>query len=69
VSFIKSRLRCVEAAARKGARCLECDLSLEGIGRIAFDRRPEDSEEFCPHCGRRLWFVIEVSEGQGEGGP
>jgi hypothetical protein len=69
VSFITSRLRPVEAAARKVARCLECGLSPEGIGRIVYgsEPRPEGSEEFCPHWGRRLWFVIEVREAQGEG--
>jgi hypothetical protein len=67
VSFIKSRLRSVEAAACKVARCLECGLSPEGIGRIVYGERPEGSEEFCPRCGRRVWFLIEVSEAQGEG--
>jgi hypothetical protein len=59
MSFIKSRLRRLEQHARGGS-CPECGLPPDGPGRIVYDRRPEGSEEFCPRCGRRLWFVIEV---------
>jgi hypothetical protein len=69
MSFFKSRLRRVEAASRKGSgsACSECGLPPDGIGRIVYDRIPEGSEEFCSGCGRRLWFVIEVSGAEGEG--
>jgi hypothetical protein len=66
VSFIKSRLRRVEAMARSSG-CPECGLLPDCIGRIVYDRGPEGSEEFCPCCGRRLWFMIELIEAQGEG--
>jgi hypothetical protein len=66
MSFIKSRLRRVEVVARSSGGP-ECGLPPDGIGHIAFDRIPEGSEEFCPRCGRRLWFLIEVGEAQGEG--
>jgi DNA-directed RNA polymerase subunit RPC12/RpoP len=65
VSFIKSRLRRVEAASRS-SRCPECGLPPDGIGRIVYGERPEGSEEFCARCGRRVWFVIEVSKARGE---
>ena len=63
MSFIKSRLRRVEAATR-GGTCPDCKLTPDGPGYIAYGRRPEGSEEFCGRCGRRLWFVVEVA---GEG--
>jgi hypothetical protein len=69
VSFIKSRLRRIELAARRSYRCPECGLSPDGPGRIVYDRIPEGEPEHCPKCGRWLWFVIKVvSSGDSEGG-
>jgi hypothetical protein len=68
--FIKSRLRRAEVSVR-GASCAECGLPPNGPGRIVYGLGiPEGAEEFCPGCGRRLWFVIEVvgSEAEDEGG-
>jgi hypothetical protein len=65
MSFIKSRLRRAEASVR-GASCPECGLPPDGLGRIVYDRIPEGAEEFCPRCGRRLWFVIEVVGSEAE---
>jgi ribosomal protein L37E len=68
VSFIKSRLRRV-AQHTRGGSCAECGLPPDEPGRIVYDRIPEGAEEFCPRCGRRLWFVIEVvGADQGGGG-
>jgi hypothetical protein len=70
VSFIKSRLRRVEVATRKGpgGRCSECGLSPDGPGHTVLldEGDPErsfhgDPEECCQECGRRLYFVIEVA--------
>jgi ribosomal protein L37E len=66
MSFIKSRLRRVEASVR-GASCAECGLPPDGPGRIVHGHIPEDAPEFCARCGRRLWFVIEVV-GSDQGG-
>jgi len=60
VSFIKSRLRRVMAAARTEICCLACGFPPAASGRIVYDHRPEGSEESCARCGRPLWFVIEV---------
>jgi len=59
MSFLRSRLRRAEVSVRGGS-CAECELPPDGPGRIVYDHMPEGAEEFCPKCGRRLWFVIEV---------
>jgi hypothetical protein len=73
MSFINSRLRRVEAAARKGpaGRCRECGLPPNGPGYIVLidEEDPDksvagDPNERCEGCDRPLWFVIEV---MGEG--
>jgi hypothetical protein len=71
---IKSRLRRLEKDPA-GGPCPKCRLPPDGPGRIVYSNRtgsglsspPEDSDERCPQCGRRLWLVIEVVyEGEGE---
>jgi hypothetical protein len=68
MSFIKSRLRRVESAARNGpaslGQCPECGLSPGAGGRIVYAESPENPDERCPRCSHRLYFVIEV---RGEG--
>ena len=61
MSFIRSRLRRIEGAVR-GGRCSECKLPPDGPGYIVYagDGLPEDPDERCRGCGRRLWFVVEV---------
>ncbi len=64
MSFIKSRLRRIEEAAR-GGRCPECRLRPDGPGYIVYSEdegRPEHADERCLRCGRRLWFLIRVVE-------
>jgi hypothetical protein len=63
--LIRSRLRRVEAAIHKGScfACPECGLSPDALGRIVhsdserFAGLPEDVDERCSGCGRRLWFM------------
>ncbi len=65
---INSRLRRVEATSRKGSgRCGKCGLPPDGPGYTVLidDGSPEEGfpnnpEERCSRCGRRLWCVIEV---------
>ena len=72
MSFIKSRLRRAETAIRNGpsGHCPECGLWPDAGGRVVYAESfatagiPEDPQERCARCGRRLWFVIEV---RGEG--
>jgi hypothetical protein len=66
MSFIKGRLRRLEERSR-GGRCDSCSLPPKGHGRIvlidngiAGEGFPDDPEERCSRCGRRLWCVIEV---------
>jgi hypothetical protein len=70
MSFINSRLRRVEANARKGptGRCSKCGLPPDGHGYIVLIDAEDpdksfqgDPEECCQECGRRLYFVIEVA--------
>lgn len=66
---LKGRLRRLEERAR-GRRCQECGLPPDGPGYIVCSDEglPENPDERCPKCGRRLWFVIEVVEPvEGEG--
>lgn len=74
MSFIKNRLKRAEASVRGGS-CQECKLPPDGPGRIVYSDRtdsglhslPENPDERCKECGRRLWLVIEVMyEGEGE---
>jgi hypothetical protein len=66
VSFTRSRLRRLEAKAQ-AQPCRECGLRPDGPGRIVYDHIPEGSEEYCPSCGRALWFIIEVvHDGSGD---
>jgi len=77
MSFINSRLRRLEERTR-GGRCPECCLPPDGPGYIVLiddgspeEGFPDDPEERCARCGRRLWCVIEVvyeSPGDTEGG-
>jgi hypothetical protein len=64
MSSIKSRLQLLEEL-RRGENCPECGLPPDGLGRIVYDRIPQGEPELCPRCGRRLWFVISVDEGEG----
>ncbi len=64
---LRARLQRLQSRP-EARRCPECGFLPDGLGYIVYDRRPEGSEEFCPRCGRRVWFVIEVSEAGGEGG-
>jgi hypothetical protein len=66
VSFIKGRLRRLEEHRRSG-RCPECELPPDRPGRIALiddgtpgEGFPDDPEERCDRCSRRLWCVIEI---------
>jgi hypothetical protein len=60
------RLRRLEERMRSGG-CDSCSLPPNGYGRIvliedgiAGEGFPDDPEECCSRCGRRLWCVIEV---------
>jgi hypothetical protein len=51
----------------RGGRCSECGLLPDGHGRIvliedgvAGEGFPDNPEERCSHCGRRLWFALRV---------
>ena len=78
MSFIKSRLRRIESAARRSYRCPECGFAPDDGGRIVvvgegFGEVDEhDPEERCGRCGRYLWCVIKVvydgAGGDAEGG-
>lgn len=69
MSFIRSRLRRVETKARSSG-CSECGLSPDAPGHIVYSDStgiglskkglPENPDERCKGCGRRLWLVIEV---------
>jgi hypothetical protein len=73
MSFIKSRLRRAEAAARKGScgRCQACGLPPDGPGYIVLcgNDPAEHIPEVCPECGRTTKTHIRVAyEGEeGEG--
>ena len=61
MSALKGRLRRLEEAARGGA-CAVCGLPPDRPN-YTVDRgepMPENPEEECPRCGRRLWWVWEV---------
>jgi len=69
MSFINSRLRRAESAARKGpsGRCPGCGLPPDGPGRIVYTGEGAPGEGFsgdpaerCTRCGRPLWCVIQV---------
>jgi hypothetical protein len=70
MTFIKNRLRRLESPTRKGPSgwCPACGLPPYGPARIVYERIPEDAEEVCLVCGRRLWFVIEVAGVETSGG-
>ena len=58
---IRSRIEGLEADL-VGGRCPECGLPPDGPN-YTVDRGeelPEDPDEECPRCGRRLWWVVEV---------
>jgi hypothetical protein len=61
MSALKGRLRRFEEAARGGA-CAVCGLPPDGPNYIIDwgEEVPEDPDEECPHCGRRLWWVCEI---------
>ena len=61
MSSLKGRLRRIEETARGGA-CPECGLPPDGPN-YTIDRGeevPENPDEECPRCGRRLWWVCEI---------
>jgi hypothetical protein len=69
---LEGRVKRLEAWTRPpGGRCEECKFPPDAPGRIVyFDKGlPEDPDERCPGCGRRLWFVIEVVGADTGGGP
>ncbi len=65
---INGRLGRLESASRKGSgRCGKCGLPPDGPGRIVLiddgspeEGFPDDPEERCGSCGRRLWYVLRV---------
>ncbi len=76
MSFIRSRLRRAEVAARKGpsCRCPECGLQPDGPGRIVLygeaaprQTLPDNPEERCGSCGRPLWTVLRCVYENAEG--
>jgi hypothetical protein len=72
MSFIKSRLRRVEASARKGptGRCQGCGLRPHDKGYIvAYGNDPAPHiPEACPECGRSTKVHIRVVYEGEEGG-
>ena len=61
MSALKGRLRRLEEAARGGA-CAVCGLPPDGPNYTVDwgEKVPEDPDEECPRCGRRLWWVCEI---------
>ena len=66
MASINNRLKRLEERGR-GGRCPECGLPPDRHGLIALiddgspgEGFPEDPEERCERCGRRLWCVIEI---------
>jgi ribosomal protein S14 len=77
MSFNRSRLRRAESTVRNSSGCPECGLPPDAPGRIVYSDStgiglpglPENPDERCAECGRRLWLVIAVvHEEEGEGG-
>ena len=68
MSFIKSRIRRVEASLGSGP-CTECRLPPDGPGYIVVDGKDPVPQmpEICPKCGRNTRLHIVVVE-EGEGG-
>lgn len=70
MSFIKSRLRRLEAASRQVRRCPECGFRSQDRGYIVVDGNDPVPElpEVCPECGRYTRIHIVVVEEGDEGG-
>lgn len=67
VRGIRRRIEGLEAVFA-GGRCPMCGLPPDGPN-YTIDRGepvPEDPDEACPRCGRRLWWVVEVEMRQSE---
>ena len=61
MSSVKGRLRHLEETVSGGA-CAVCGLPPDGPNYV-IDRGealPEDLDEECPRCGRRLWWVYDI---------
>jgi hypothetical protein len=63
VSF-KGRIRRAEDKAGGTLPCPTCGYPPEMGGLIVFSDQgegfPDDPDERCSGCGRRLWFVVEI---------
>ncbi|MBA3492198.1 MAG: hypothetical protein H0T55_09020 [Rubrobacteraceae bacterium] len=63
----EARLDRLEASTKGHGTCTGCGLSPDGPGRLVLvddgspgEGFPDDPDERCERCGRRLWCVIEV---------
>ncbi len=56
---LRDRLRKLEDRP-EAKRCPECKLQPEGAGYIVIEEGEEPEQEYCPSCGRELYFFIRV---------
>ena len=57
---LRDRLRKLEDQP-EAKRCPKCELLPDGPGYIVIEEGEEAKQEYCPHCGRDLYFFIRVA--------